>query len=233
MANLYNTRVYGSITIDTAITSGCGFQNMVVLTTGTSATYTFPSVLQVPGAKFKVTIVGGGGGGAGSSSGNSSSGGSGALVIAIPVIIVGLYSFTYTIGAGGSAGASTPSAGGNGGDSSIIYNGISYVAGGGKGGNIINQADPGGQGGSATFGNGILNLTGNPGVQAGTPSTTNYPIVRGGYTPLGLGSGGGIPRSTGTGLAGSNYGAGGGAGIVRSVNAAGAAGQPGVIILEY
>jgi hypothetical protein len=233
MANLYNTRVYGSIIIDTAITSGCGFQNMVVLTTGTSATYTFPTVLQVPGAKFKVTIVGGGGGGAGSSSGNSSSGGSGALVIAIPVIIVGLYSFTYTIGAGGSAGASTPSAGGNGGDSSIIYNGINYVAGGGYGGNIINQADPGGQGGSATLGNGILNLTGNPGVQAGTPSTTNYPIVRGGYTPLGLGSGGGIPRSTGAGIAGSNYGAGGGAGIVRSVNAAGAAGQPGVIILEY
>jgi hypothetical protein len=233
MANLYNTRVYGSIIVDTAITAGCGFQNMVLLTSGTGATYDFPSVLQVPGAKFKVTIIGGGGGGAGSSSGYSSSGGSGAVVIAIPIIFFSLYSFTYTIGAAGTTGAITPTAGGNGGDTTVTYNGVTYTAGGGKGGNIINQADPGGQGGSASSGNGIFNISGNPGIQAGTPSTTNAPIVRGGHTPLGFGFGGGIPISNGTGVSGSNYGAGGGAGIVRSGSSTGSAGQPGLIIIEY
>ena len=234
MANLYNTKVNGTIIVDTAITAGCGFQNMVVLTTGTTATYTFPTVLQVPNAKFKVTIVGAGGGGAGAPTTNiGSSGGSGAVVIVIITIVAGLYSFTYTVGGGGSGG---PNSGGgtalnglDGGDSSVLYNGITYTSGGGIGGSV-----GGGSGGGGGTGiNGTLNIAGQGGSWGASPYTTTFfNDTRGGSTPLGLGSGGVAP-SINNGIAGTGYGAGGGGGVYRSNPATGATGQPGIIILEY
>jgi len=220
MANLYNTRVYGSIIVDTAITSGCGFQNMVVLTTGSSATYNFPSVLQdAAGAKFKVTIIGGGGGGSGSGSGGiaASCGGSGAVVIAIITIIAGINSFTYNVGAGGAAGlfiGNPPTTARDGGASSILYNGINYTAGGGVGG----------YGGNVTNGNGVLNIPGGAGAYGGGYTTTYFGDSRGGSTPLGFGSGG-VPLAQATG-----YGSGGSGAIAQ---ASGIDGQPGLIILEY
>ena len=237
MATLYNTKVYGTIIVDTALTAGCGFQNMVVLTSGAGATYDLPSVLQVPGAKFKVTIVGGGGGGSGmgTSSSPGTSGGSGAVVIAIMTVIAGTYSFTYTVGGGGTGGPNTGGgtvmSGFNGSDSIVLYNGITYTSGGGVGGGI--GGGSGGDGGSSSLGNGVLNIAGQGGswgVAAYT--TTFFNDSRGGSTPLGLGLGG-VASATNNGVAGTGYGAGGSGGIYRSGAATGGTGQPGVIILEY
>jgi len=236
MANLYDTKVNGTIIVDTSITSGCGFQNMVVLTTGTLATYTLPDVIKIPGAKFKVTIIGAGGGGSAASATGyiNGSGSSGALVIAIITVVEGLYSFIYTIGAGGTAGiASGEISAGAGGDTLVSYNSILYIAGGGDYGRPYTTTATGAFGGSASNGNGVLNITGNPGNQWAVCNTNNVQIIRGGYTPLGYGSGGGIPSNSGVGQSGTNYGSGGGAGAYRAAASNGAAGQPGVIILEY
>lgn len=246
MANLYDTKINGTIIVDTAITSGCGFQNMVVLTTGTSATYTLPDAIKIPGAKFKATIIGAGGGGAASYDYTSGgrlpgSGSSGALVIAIITVVEGVYSFTYTIGAGGSGGVVTyvigdtysTSAATAGSDTLIRYNSISYISGGGDYGRGLNATSTGFFGGSASAGNGVLNMTGNPGNSWGVVDSSSIQIIRGGSTPLGYGSGGGIPSNSGIGQSGTNYGSGGGAGTYRTAGGNGAAGQPGVIILEY
>jgi hypothetical protein len=238
MANLSDTQVYGSLTIDTALvaSAGSGYSNMVVYISGTSQTYTFPPALQVPGAKFKTTIVGGGGGGAGTgtTSGVLAGGGaSGAVCVAVITVVAGLYSFVYSVGAAGTAGAIN-SVGGAGGTSSVVYNGTTYQATGGAGGSgQISFAIS--TGGRAT--NGILNLQGGYGGGGGLYSANQYFSYHagGGNTPLGLGQGGDQGCGAGGGVAiGVGYGAGsGGSYTIAAASVVGSIGAPGLLIIEY
>jgi hypothetical protein len=243
---LGGSRVYGSLTVDGAIIAGVGgggFQNMVVFTTGTSATYTFPTALQTPGARFKVTVIGGGGQGGGTSTTagmTGAGGGSGALIAVILTVVSGQYTLTYTVGSGG-AGAGTNSTGTPGGASSITYNSLTYTAGGGDGGPTATAGNYGfggtvtGQITSTTTN--ALVLTGGQSSYSGTSAAVSPINAKGADTPLGYGFGGPMHGvNTGAaGVAASGYGAGGsgaknGSGTVAY---AGGNGTGGIIIFEY
>jgi hypothetical protein len=225
------SRVYGALSVDNAIIGNAGFQNMVVFTTGTAATFNLPASVQVPGAKFKVTIIGGGAGGAttaATAGTTGSGGGSGAVIVIILQVVAGTYTFTYTVGA---AGASN----GAGGLSSVIYNGITYTAGAGAvagtGGTVTNVTN-----GTTPNAIGLVGFTGAP---AGSNSTLQNGMGHGGDTPLGYGKGGrhGVIGGTagGVGANATGYGAGGGGGKNGSsaTARAGGTGAPGLIILQY
>ena len=217
-------------------TVGAGFQNMVVQTTGSSATYTLPAELQVTNAKFKVTIVGGGGQGGGTSTTAGmvgGGGGSGGVVVMYLTYVSGQNSATYTVGAAGS-GAGTNAAGTAGGSSTFIYNAITYSAGGGVGGPTASSVTSA-AGGTAT--GGTLNIAGDGGDSSGTMAATSNYQGDGGSTPFGFGAGGKMPATAAgaTGVAASGYGAGGsggrnGTGVTAR---AGGAGTAGLIIIEY
>ena len=104
MAKLVNgSRVYGSLFVDGPVISSAGFQNMVAFTTGTAVVYTLPASIQVPGAKFKITAIGGGAGGAttaATAGTTGSGGGAGGVYSIILQVVSGLYTITYTVGAG-------------------------------------------------------------------------------------------------------------------------------------
>lgn len=248
MANLKDgSRVYGSLIVDNAVVAGAGagYQNMVLFTTGTSAVYNFPTALRVPGAKFKLTIIGGGGGGSGTVSQTGllaalscgGGGGSGAVCIAVVTVVSGFYSFGYTVGTGGTAGAAG-GAGGGGNNSFVFYNNTTFLALGGTNGLPITiGGGTGAPGGTAS--GGTLNLPGNPGrcasVVLNVGGNANPPF--GGTTPLGYGRYGTSigAAASGAGNAGLGYGSGGGGGKNNNGTAAvaGGAGAPGIIILEY
>lgn len=240
MAKLASTTISGTIRIDGYIFGlGSGFQNMVVLTSGTAATYTFPTALQVPGAKFKVTIIGGGGGGGGTGASpvagrvGGGGGSGGVVVIYLTVLSTVAYQFTYTVGAGGgNAGTNGSTAGTAGGASSIIYNSVTYTAGGGGAGPLATAYTAGGAGGTAT--GGTLNIVGGSGGASGT-ITAQQPIYgTGGNTPLGFGLGSGWAYQTGSPASG--YGAGGTGGFVDQAGLPGyngSSGTGGVVIIEY
>jgi hypothetical protein len=231
------TRIYGSLIVEAAIIAGAGagFQTIVGFTTGTSITYSLPTLLRVPGAKFKLTIIGGGGGGAGSTAATAGStgggGGSGGVVVAYITVVAGIYTFVYSVGAAGTGGAIN-TVGVVGGASSVIYNGVTYTAGGGGNG-VLSVTNNIASGGTAT--GGTLNLVGTDGGASGVTSNTYYGY--GGDTPLyyGRGGHGGGPLSaSGAGVVGLGYGAGGGGAHSSSTTGyTGAAGTIGVIILEY
>jgi hypothetical protein len=231
-----NTKVYGSLTVDGILTAGVGtgFSNIVVFTTGTS--YTLPSILQVAGLKFKVTLIGGGGAGGSSSTSTGTSGnggGSGALCVVIITVVAGVYTFSYTIGAGGTGTTSTGNAGSS---TTLTYNSVTYTAGAGSGGGSAATLAGTANGGSIPSG-GLLNIAGNAGKYGGT-STSGYSCYPfGGDTPLGYGFGGVFSHLStgGAGLAGSGYGSGGAGGRAGTgtTNYSGGDGAPGIIILEY
>jgi hypothetical protein len=241
MANLKdNSRVYGSLTVDKALIAGAGggFQNRVVFTSGSSVTYTFPAALQVPGANFKVTLIGGGGSGGGcaAAAGRSGGGGgSGAVVIAYYKVLA--FSFIYTVGAGG--GGVTNAVGNNGFDTFITYAGGACVAGGGAGGGVAESVTTA-AGGTATLPTNSINtisFAGNPGGTSGVRATSGPVNGEGGSTPLGFGQGGINGKWDGAGTdpkIGTGYGAGGGGAFsITASTGAGSAGAPGVLILEY
>lgn len=242
MAKLANTRIFGSLTANTVVANiGTGFQNVVVLTSGSSATYTFPTSLQVPGAKFKLTLIGGGGGGGGAANvagaGATVGGGGGAsgLVMVYQTVVSGQYSLTYTVGAGGAGGNSSVTAP-NGTSTTVTYNSVTYTAGYGQGG-IPGQSSTYNSASGGTATGGTINIVGGFGSTAGQQNTAVAISGVGGDTPLGYGKGGLQPiSSTGnTGLDGTGYGSGGsggrlGTGTLKQV---GGAGAPGVLIIEY
>lgn len=214
--------------------SGAGFQNVVVYTTGTAATWTLPAALQVSGAKFKVTVVGGGGQGGGTSTTSGQTGGgggAGGTAVKWLTFVAGQTTATYTVGAAGS-GAGTNAKGNDGTASTFAYNSVTYTGGLGTGGSA--NAD-GGAGGSGT--NGDINITGQTGANGGVMAATSNYIGNGGCTGLGLGFGGQMPVTAAgnTGNAGVGYGAGGSGGRTGTgVTArAGGAGTGGIIIIEY
>ena len=216
-------------------TAGAGFQNMVVQITGTSASYSLPAAVQVTGAKLKVTIVGGGGQGGGTTTTaglvGGGGGGGGAIVVFL-TYVAGQNTLTYTVGPGGS-GAGTNAAGTAGTASSIIYNGVTYTAGGGGGGPTATTTGSG-TGGTAT--GGTLNIVGQIGGAGGTSAATANMMGNGGNAGLGLGYGAPMPSATGTGnAAASGYGGGGSGGFngATATARAGGAGAAGVVIIEY
>jgi len=244
MANLKdNSRVYGSLTVDRALIAGAGngFQNIVIFTSGSSVTYTFPAALQVLGTNFKVTCIGGGGAGGGcAAAAGRSGGGGGSGAVIILYLKVTSFSFIYTVGAAGAAGAAA-AAGGAGGGTGITYSGGSCTAGGGLGGGVA-EAVTSAAGGDITISTSTppinsLSFVGTPGNYSGLRGTSTPTSGDGGSTPLGFGQGGlnGSWNNSGTDpRTGKGYGAGGaGAFSTSSVSAAGSAGAPGVIILEY
>lgn len=217
-------------------TAGAGFQNMVVQTSGTS--YSLPAALQVTGAKFKVTIVGGGAGGAGCAAAATfgGGGGGGATVVTYLTYVAGQNTLTYSIGASaaGGTGAATGTAGNA---SSATYNALTYTAGGGSGGTA---AGAGGAGGTGSGTAGTLTIVGQAGGAGGTTTITAGQTSlnnSGGSSGLGFGYGGFLTFASGggAGTGGQAYG-GGGSGAMGG-NAAtsrnGGAGSAGVVIIEY
>jgi hypothetical protein len=189
--------------------------------------------------KIKVLAIGGGGGGGGgySSTYVGGGGGSGALAYAELAVQPGT-KFSIVVGAGGSGGTggSSPTAGGGGGNSQINYNGVYLLCacGGGGGGAATSSANgAGGSGGSIYRFN----------VPVGSPFMILDDYDTGGNSGLSgsNNSGGGTPAlnatftGTSTGLgqgnsAGYSYGNGGQGG---GVNANGAPGVQGVVIIWW
>lgn len=124
------------------ISPASAFQNMAVLTSGTS--WVCPAGV----SRVKLRMAGGGGGAGGTSGGDA-----GGYLEAFFNVTAGI-SYTYAIGSGGSAGI-------QGGTTTFTANGVTYSCTGGLGG-------PGGIGGTAT--NGLLNLTGHLGQSSSASS---------------------------------------------------------------
>jgi hypothetical protein len=248
MAKLINgTRVYGSLITDTALIAGvgAGFMNVVAFTTGTAATFTFPGALQVPNAKFKVTIIGSGGSGGGTpvtAGAMGGGGGSGAVIVAYITVVLNVYTFTYTVGA--SVAGVVAANGVAGQASNIIYNGVTYSAAGGALGTVAAAAgNAGGAGGAFT---GVTNgttvnawgYTGNPGHAGGVMAATTTITGIGGNTPLGFGQGGTMPtaQAGANGNNGTGYGAGGGGarnGTGAATTRTGGSSAGGLVMIEY
>jgi hypothetical protein len=217
-------------------TAGAGFQNMVVQTSGTSASYSLPAALQVTGAKFKVTVIGGGAGGGGTSTTAGQAGGgggAGAVGIIYLTYVAGQNTLTYSVGAAVAAGAAN-AAGTAGNASSIIYNSLTYTAGGGTGGTNNGAGGAGGTTSGTAF---TLSINGQAGAAGGTMAATSNYNPNGGDTPLGFGSGGRMSATAagGAGSVGQGYGSGGsgarnGTGVT---SLAGGGGNAGVVIIEY
>jgi hypothetical protein len=213
---------------------------LIVKTSGTSYT---------PSANVKmiwVRGVGGGGGGAGALGGASlcaigGCGGGGAYFEKF-INNLGAGPFTYAIGAAGAGGATTPTAGGNGGNTTFNDGVTTYTAGGGVGGTLMTAGSsvlsPGdGAGGVAT--NGDLNVSGQGGSLTGlrTSGTVAYKSKAGNAA---LGWGYGTNRQLinfnanigGETLGQSGFGAGGQGGLSFSaVGAGGSAGLAGVLVI--
>ena len=231
-----STQTVPTLNATTIVATAGTFQNMVVQTTGTAATWTVPAALQVTGAKWKITIIGAGGGGGGTNTTAGQVGGGGAsggVVVYYCTWVAGQTTMTYTVGAAGIASA-TNAAGGTGGNTSITYNAVTITANGGVGG-PSSTAAAGAAGGSAA--GGTLNLAGNNGTPSGTMAATNNLQGNGANTPLGYGSGGQevFTAAGGNGLTGQGYGSGGSGGKNGTGTTArtGAAGTGGLIIIEY
>ena len=240
-----NSRVYGSLFVDRTVVAGAGALQSISVLTSSSGTFTIPTAAQSPGVILKCTIVGAGGGGGGtaaSTAAQGSGGGSGSIIIAYISVIAGLYSFTYTVGTAGTAGTggASPTAGGDGASSSIVYNGVTYLAYGGLGGSISSVQTPG-LGGTPSIAVEIQNRTvlynGYTGGIGGAQAAANFRYPKGADTPLFLGRGGIMPSTAAgaNGLNGQGYGSGGGGGMNGTTATArnGGAGASGVIIVEY
>ena len=133
-----------------------------LITSGTS--YTTPAGCTA----IYVELIGGGGGSGGCGGGSTvSSAGGGAGAYAVKYFTVtASTAYTIAVGAGGLAGTSTPTAGGNGGSTTITVSGTTVTAGGGTGSAIASSSlTVGGAAGAAT--NGDINMAG----QIGGPNT--------------------------------------------------------------
>lgn len=190
--------------------------------------------------RIHVRVVGGGGGGGGSggvgagavSMGGGGSGGS----YGEGWYTTGFSGVTITVGAGGTAGTAlpTPSAGGNGGQSSF---GALLTAPGGIGGPAGTTVTPPGIVGSAGApaagaGGNVINAGGAVGTGGIAINSTTAVAGAGGASVFG--GGGAAPGGTNLGLTGNAAGAGGSGGctIASGAGSNGGAGQPGIVIIE-
>jgi hypothetical protein len=218
-----------------------GFQNMVVLTSGSGATGTIPTGI----SKIKVTMIGGGGAGGGGAAAigdAGAGGGSGAMSIAylVSASLSGA-TYTYTVGTAG-AGASG-AVGGNGGASSFSVLSNTFTAPGGTGGALgaaVSTPYAGGAGGTAgsvtagayTSTQFLVGTAG--GFSWGTAAAGTCVGGMGGSGLFGQGAGRGAVGATVATAATANTGAGGGGSASTTAAATtGGNGGSGVIIIEY
>lgn len=211
-------------TVHTGLWNGTATAGQSFLTSGT--TYTTPTT-NTTATVYKFTLIGGGGGGGGIAGANSkgAGGGSGANCIVYLTNLAANTAFTIAIGAAGTAGAATPTAGGNGGNTTLTANATTYTAGGGTGGPDTVSTN-GGAGGACT--NTLINMTGQAGQGSPTSTTTN---MGGGGGSGQYGMGGAPLGTTGNGTAATGFG-GGGAGGWGAANTGGA-GTQGAILVEW
>jgi len=217
--------------------TGFGPVSMQVLTSGTGATYTVPA--GVYRIKVRVQGAGGGGGGAdGTATCMSAGGGAGGYAEKI-FAVTPAGTCTYTVpSAGGAGGTAGPNTGTTGGTTTFNLDtglgGVAVACVGGTGGASMTtgtsiSGTSGGVGGTASGGD--LNITGNQGgASVRWAAGAGFPGP--GAASL-LGGGGAIGPNT-TNAVPNGYGGGGGGGWLTTGTAdyAGAAGAPGVIIVE-
>jgi hypothetical protein len=255
MAKLQGSSTFNSLVIQGGISaaSGSGFSNMVYFsntTVSTSGTWYFPNELMVPGAKCRITLIGGGGGGGPSTAvagSRGAGGGSGSIMI-----------LTLTLGSQLTYLASTPryisytaggpgAAAGAGSASNVTYGGgTSWQAGGGGGG----TATVGGTAGVNTSGSTDANTgatitnstqasigTGQAGYIGGVCQAAKSFYGHGGSPPFGWGYGGrcGGLVAGHNGLQGQGFGAGGSGGCSGSGTTirTGGTGTSGFVMFEW
>lgn len=168
---------------------------------------------------------GGGGGSGGASGGNDGAGGGAGAHCGGTAQVTPGTGVTVTVGAAGSAGLSTPTAGGNGGNTSIAFAAGTITAQGGSGSAAATSAVNGGAGGVCT---------GSPPISeaGGSGQSNNY--VGAGSTAIGAGgaaaSGGGNSNYNGGAIVG-NFPGGGASGTANTLG--GAAGGGGEVKIWY
>lgn len=185
----------------------------------------------------RIKLVGGGGGGGGAGGGSTvrSAGGGGSSGAYLEHWIepgTDITGGAVTIGAAGTAGASTGTAGGNGGDTSVVVQAVTYTAKGGTGGagcttstNYTLSVNP--QAGSTA-----TDIVSGGAGTAGIANSGGAILVagNGGSNPLGYG---GVTATSSAGSAGTGYGAGGSGGHhAGTTDVAGGAGTAGIVIIE-
>jgi hypothetical protein len=243
-ANTITVQRAGTDTIEgvASVVLSLQWSNVVLVSDGVSAwvalraaTGTYRQVFSASGTfvvppgvtRVRVQVWGGGGGGGGAANSANgfagTGGGGGGYADRRRIDVTPGQSIPVTIGAGGSAGPAGGS-GGAGGSSSF---GAFCSATGGAGGahqspSGTTQTTPG------TGTGGDLNITGQPGMQVLPNGSTAYGGQGGGAPRGGLGS----SMSIGSAGAGSAPGGGGGGGG-GSGSAPGAAGAPGLVIVEW
>lgn len=210
-------------------------RSMQVFTSGTAATYTTPAGITA----IEVTVVGGGGGGGGTSTTAAQSGaggGGGGGCVLTKLITSPAATYTYTVGPGG-AGGTAGTNDGTAGTTSTFSGGTLSAQGGSGGGGSSNSATPvfgGSYGAGGACTNGDVQTPGDDGSPGQILNgTTQVHSGRGGGNPLGPATHG-VQNTSGTGVAASQYGAGGsgGADINGTSSRAGGAGAAGVIIVR-
>lgn len=208
----------------------------------TIVTYTASGTFQkanYPSAKgFKIRLVGGGGGGGGTAatgaSENAAAGGGGGAGYAEGILLPSALaaSETVTVGGAGAAAAAGANQGGQGGQSAF---GTFMTANGGTGGqggtNTSSGVITATSGGGATATGGAINIGGQDGGYGLVVGGSRILTGTGGSSQLGLG---GTPTNASNGRAGSGYGSGasGATAGAGSAARAGAAGLPGIVIVE-
>lgn len=215
-------------------------QKVLVQVFTANGTYT-PS-LNMKYAQIECMGGGGGGGGvAGSATFWLCGGGGGGGAYSRRVVSAALVgaSQAVAVGAAGVASASGDNTGGLGGDSSV---GSLCIAKGGAGGGgaSIGHSSPGGAGGLASGGTGDIRGNGPMGTAGfyfnSTTAMLNSAAGCGANTMWGSGganAGINAATSVGNGQVGAGYGSGGGAAAAATIasNGAGAAGQPGLVVV--
>ncbi|WP_037355750.1 phage tail protein [Selenomonas sp. FC4001] len=190
----------------------------------TSGTYTAPLT-----GLYKITVKGGGGGGGGalhdSTNNGGGGGGEGGTTIAY-ISMTAEDTANVIIGGGGTGGLGGQHKAGNGGDSSVTYNGNTYTGGGGRGGNQkpdgTQNITMGGLGGTGT-------MYGEAGQTAG--KTISSSEAAPGGTGGGTGGAPGMYSGAGINAIANTGGGGGGAGGISSYT--GGDGADGYVWFEY
>lgn len=220
----------------TLTSDGTNWNALVISTSGnlfitSGTTYTTP-VNITPQTRFKFTLVGGGGGGGGAPTGattqHSTGGGGGGGGIVWLTGLSANTAYTIAIGAAGAQGTNTPTAGGNGGNTTLTVGATTYTASGGGGGPATISTTAGGAGGGTT--NLTLSVIGQYGQGSGSASTAGVPGP-GGNSMLGLGGVGTVVFIGNDGNNGTGYGGGGGG--TTGTNGFGGAGSQGCILVEW
>jgi hypothetical protein len=221
----------GIITLSRPPNAG-SFKNVTVLTTPGVTTFTVPTLTTT--VFIKMWGAGGGsGGGTTTAGGSGAGGGGGGGYLEKTLTVNGGDTLTCTVGIGGAGGVGD-TVGSPGTASTIVYNAVTYTAGGGLGGtqgSISAGFHLGGAGGTAT--NGDVNIQGGTG-QAGLDSASTFTSGWGAGGDAAGGGANGTQALYAFGAGNPGIAPGGGASGANTTTAQnGAAGGNGMIVLYY